>query len=122
MPDDVETQGADAENNTPEAPPARPLPLKERERMDTGCLLLMVAGFFGVFMLPAFFLLGGAPVILPLLTLLLVAVLTPFINPVEKWSPKAMWIGRGVTFGVIGLILLVGWYLVFMRAVPVLRE
>lgn len=122
MPDDVDPLSADAENNTPDSPPARPGPLKERERMDFGCLLLMMAGFVGVFALPAFFLLGGAPVIIPLITLLLVALVTPFINPTERFSPKARWTGRVLTFLVLSLLLGIGWYLTFMRGSPELRE
>ena len=69
MPDPKDPLSADAENNTPEAPPSRPGLLQDRERMDVGCLFLMVVSFVGIFALPAIFLLGGAPAILPLLTL-----------------------------------------------------
>ena len=124
MPDDVDPslRDADAENNSREAPPTRPGPLQERERMDTGCLLLLMAGFVGVFFLPAVFLLGGAPAIIPLITLLLVAMVTPFINPSEKMSAQAKWTGRFITFFGIALILVGAWYLIFMRDVPMLRE
>ena len=90
--------------------------------MDTGCLLLLMAGFVGVFFIPAVLLLGGAPAIIPLITLLLVALSTPFINPTEKMSVKARWTGRLITFGGLALLLVVAWYLVFMREVPLLRE
>lgn len=124
MPDDVDPslRDADAENNSREAPPARPGPLQERERMDTGCLLLLMAGFVGVFFVPAVFLLGGAPAIIPLITLMLVALVTPFINPTEKMSMRARWTGRFITFAGLAGILVVAWYLIFMRDVPLLRE
>lgn len=122
MPDDVDPLSAEAENNTPEAPPSRPVPLQARERMDMGCLLLMMAGFVGVFALPALVLLGGALLIIPCITLLLVALVTPFINPVEGRSPKARWTGRLLTFLGLSLLLLVGWYLVFLRDTPLLLE
>ena len=38
MPDPKDPLSAEAENNTPEAPPPRPGPLQDRERMDVGCL------------------------------------------------------------------------------------
>jgi hypothetical protein len=122
MPDDVDPMAAGNENHTPEAPPARSGPLASRERMDVGCLLLMIGGFFVLFALPAFFLLGGAPLIIPLILLLLVAVLTPFINPAERKSEKARWIGRGITFFVLAMLLVGGWALIFLRDAPLLRE
>lgn len=124
MPDDVDPRPSDAnaENNSREAPPARPGPLQDRERMDTGCLLLMMAGFVGVFFIPAVFLLGGAPAILPLITLLLVAMVTPFINPCEKMSVRVKWTGRFMTFFGLALLLGIAWYLIVMREVPLLRE
>jgi len=120
--EDPGLRDADAENISPQAPPARPGPLQERERMDTGCLVLLMAGFVGVFFIPAIFLLGGAPAIIPLITLLLVALVTPFINPTEKMSSKARWTGRLITFFGIALILVGAWYMVFMREAPLLRE
>jgi|GEM_PF-4879764 len=90
--------------------------------MDVGCLLLMVGGFFVLFALPAFFLLGGAPVIIPLILLLLVALVTPFINPAERQSDKARWIGRGITFFVLAMLLVGGWALIFLKDAPLLRE
>ncbi len=124
MPDDVDPRpsDADAENNSREAPPARPGPLQERERMDTGCLLLMMAGFVGVFFIPAVFLLGGAPAILPLITLLLIAMVTPFINPAEKMSGRARWTGRLITFFGLALVVAIAWYFIVMREAPMLRE
>jgi hypothetical protein len=122
MPDPKDPLSADAENNTPEAPPSRPGPLQDRERMDVGCLFLMVVSFVGIFALPAIFLLGGAPAILPLLTLLLVALVTPFINPTDRMSDKARWIGRVVTFLVLSLLVVIAWYMIFMRDLPILRE
>ena len=90
--------------------------------MDVGCLFLMVGGFVGIFALPAIFLLGGAAAILPLLTLMLVALATPFINPTDRMSGKTRWIGRAVTFLVLSLLVVIAWYMIFMRELPVLRE
>jgi len=124
MPDDVDPslRDADAENNSPEAPPARPGPLQERERMDTGCLLLLMAGFVVVFFVPAVFLVGGAPAIIPLITLLLVAMVTPLINPTEKMAARAKWTGRLITFLGLALILVAAAWFIFMREGPLLRE
>lgn len=124
MPDDVDPslRNADAENNTPEARPPRPGALQEREKFDTGCLVMLMAGFVGVFFIPAIFLLGGAPAIIPLITLMLIAMGTPFINPTEKMSLKARWIGRSITFSSIAVILVIAWYWTFMREMPMLRE
>lgn len=90
--------------------------------MDTGCLFLMMAGFVGLFFLPAFFLLGGAPFIIPVLTLFLLVLVTPFINPTEKMADRPRWTGRVVTWLVLALLMGIGYYVLFMRAVPVLRE
>ena len=124
MPDDLDPRpsDADSENNSKEAPPSRPGPLQERERMDTGCLLLVMAGFVGVFFVPAALALGGAPAIPPLITLLLVALVTPLISPCEKMPDKAKWTGRLITFFALSLLLLAGLYFVFMREAPVLLE
>ena len=124
MPDDVDPslRDADAENNSAGAPPSRPGPLKDREGMDTGCLLFLMAGFVGIFFIPAVFLLGGAPLIIPLITLLLVVMATPFINPAEKFPTKGRWTGRVITFFSLAILLTVGWYFTFMQEAPLLRE
>ena len=122
MPDDVDPSVDDSENNTPDAPPTRAGPLKDRERMDTGCLMLMMVGFVGIFMVPAFFLLGGAPVIIPLIVFFLTALLTPFINPTERMSSRARWTGRVVTFVVLGILIGIAAYHIFLREAPILRE
>lgn len=87
-----------------------------------GCVALIMAGFIGVFLLPAAFLLGGAPIIIPLISLLLVAVITPLINPTEKMSSKARWVGRLTTFLVLGLGLAFAAFRVFNGETPLLRE
>lgn len=122
MPDDVDPSADDSENNTPDAPPTRVGPLKDRERMDTGCLMLMMVGFVGIFMVPAFFLLGGAPVIIPLIVFFLTALLTPFINPTERMPSRARWTGRVVTFVVLGILIGIAAYHIFLREAPILRE
>jgi len=138
MPDEVDPMAADQNQNHPASPPAGAdavhdayapptaspavLPSGPGERMDTGCLMLMIAGFFVLFALPAFFLLGGAPLIIPLILLLLVAMITPLINPTERRPARARWTGRGITFFILALLLVGVWYVIFLRDVPVLRE
>lgn len=114
---------ADSENNTPDAPATRPAPLQREDKSDFGCLLFLLAGFIGIFFLPAIFLLGGAPFIIPLVFLLLFAVLTPVINPAERMPGRAKWIGRGIIF--LGLALLLGagaWWWFAHTGEAVLRE
>ena len=120
MPDDVERPSAD--ESSPEPAPLRMGPLGQRERMDTGCLLLMMVGFVVVFAMPAFFLLGGAPLIIPLITLFMLALATPFLNPAERKSRRARWTGRLVVFLILALLLGVVCYGVFLRQAPLLRE
>ena len=101
----------DAENNTPEAPAARPGPLQHSDKADAGCLILLGVTFIGVFLLPAAFLLGGAPLIVPLITCLLLVLVTPFINPLERQSTAAKWWGRVITFLLLagGVVALWFW-------------
>jgi hypothetical protein len=122
MPDEVDPLAAENENNTPDAPPSRMEPLRTSERMDVGCLAMMIGGFIVLFFLPAFFLLGGAPFIIPLLLLFLVACATPFINPTERRPPQAQWTGRILTFLGLALLLLAAWYYIFLREAPALLE
>lgn len=96
----------DAENNTPEAPAHRPQPLAENDKADTGCLVVLFFMFVGVFFLPAFVLLGGAPFIVPAISILLLILVTPFVNPTDRFSGPAKWWGRVITFLVlVGLII-----------------
>jgi hypothetical protein len=88
----------DAENNTPEAPAPRPGPLQHSDKADAGCLIALGAVFVMVFLLPAAFLLGGAPVIIPLVACFLLILAVPFINPLERKGGAAKWWGRGITF------------------------
>ena len=92
------------------------------EKFDVGCLALMLAGFIGVFFLPAFFLLGGAPVIIPLIILLLLWLVSPFLNPAERFSGKAKLVGRLLTCFTLALLLLAAWYFFFLRELPTLAE
>lgn len=115
---------ADSENNTPEAPATRPAPLREREdKSDLGCLLFLLAGFIGIFFIPAIFLLGGAPLIIPLVFLMLFAVVTPVINPAEKMPGRAKWIGRTVIFLTFAALLAAGgWWWFIHTGEAVIRE
>ena len=100
----------DAENNTPDAPPARSGPLQRSEKSDAGCLILLGAAFIGVFLFPAALLLGGAPLIVPLITVLLLVILTPFVNPLEGRSVRAKWWGRVVTFLFLAGLFVAFWF------------
>lgn len=123
MPDEKEpSDPVDAGHDDRDPPPARPAPLQERERADMGCIIMIMAGFLGIFFVPAIALLGGAPLIIPLLFMLLVALVTPFINPADRMPTKARWIGRILTFVILTLLLVLAWYFVFLRQVPLLRE
>ena len=37
-------------------------------------------------------------------------------------SDKARWIGRVVTFLVLSLLVVIAWYMIFMRDLSILRE
>lgn len=103
---------ADSENNTPDAPAIRSAPLQDsRDKSDFGCLLLLAALFVGVFALPAIFLLGGAPLVIPLILVLLISVFTPLINPAERMPSKPKWIGRIIVFLALAALLgACGWW------------
>lgn len=100
----------DAENNTPEAPAHRPQPLAEHDKADTGCLVFLFFLFIGVFFLPAFALLGGAPFIVPAIGILLLIILTRFVNPTERCAGPAKWWGRVICFLVMVAIVIGGWF------------
>lgn len=99
----------DPENETPGAPVSRPAPLSRVDKADVGCLIFLGIGFVGVFLLPAAFLLGGAPVIVPLITCFLMVLATPFINPLERRSVSAKWWGRVITFSFLAGTIVVLW-------------
>ena len=100
----------DAENNTTEAPALRPGPLQHADKADVGCLVMLFVMFIGVFLLPAVFLLGGAPIIIPLILCLLMVLATPFVNPMEGRSGRSIWIGRVITFLALAAIVVGVWY------------
>ncbi|HEX2749632.1 MAG TPA: hypothetical protein VHM91_16600 [Verrucomicrobiales bacterium] len=112
MPDDPSDHcPPDTENNTTEAPALRPGPLQHADKADTGCLVMLFVMFIGVFLLPAVFLLGGAPIIIPLILCLLMVLATPFVNPMEgRRSNRSVWTGRVVTFLVLAAIVVAAWY------------
>ena len=118
MPPEPDPLPADSENNTPDAPATRPAPLQDsRDKPDVGCILMLMAMFLGVFLTPAIFLLGGAPLVIPLLAVLIFAVLTPVLNPAERLPGKSKWIGRLLIFALLtALVAGAWWYL--MRHVP----
>ncbi|MES2705665.1 MAG: hypothetical protein V4726_03585 [Verrucomicrobiota bacterium] len=114
---------ADSENNTPDAPATRPAPLRDpQDKSDVGCLLMLLALFIGIFFLPAIFLLGGAPLVIPCVLMLLFAVVTPVLNPAERMAPRPKWIGRLVIFLTLSGFIIAGWWYVYSHAAPVLRE
>lgn len=110
MPDDLADDcPPDAENSTDGAPAPRPAPSQLSDKADIGCLIILGVTFIGIFLLPAAFLLGGAPLIIPLITCLLLALSAPFINPLERRSPKAKWWGRILTFLLLAGLVVAAW-------------
>lgn len=118
MPPEPDPIPADSENNTPDAPATRPAPLQDpRDKPNIGCILMLMALFLGVFLAPAAVLLGGAPLVIPLLAILIFTVLTPVLNPTERMGGKAKWTGRLLIFALLtALVAIAWWYL--MRQVP----
>lgn len=105
MPDDpADACPPDAENNTAEAPAPRPAPLQGSDKADIGCLIVLGALFVGVFLLiPAIWF--GGPFVIAVIGFLLLALATPFLNPLERWSSNAKWWGRVLTFLILaGLV------------------
>ena len=112
MPDDPDAAGPpDAENTSPGSPPRSPEPAPpDYNKPDVGCLVLVALSFIGVLAAPAVFFLGGAPLILPGLAVLLLAVLAPLVNPTERMTGRGRWIGRIVTFLVLAALVAAGWF------------
>lgn len=98
------------------------MPLQDRDKADAGCLVMMLIGFGTIFFGVAFFFLGGAPFIIPVIVLFLLALVTPFINPTEKMGDRRKWTGRLVTFLVMALILAAASYYLFVGGTDILRE
>jgi len=111
MPDDpADDCPPDAENNTPEAPAPRPAPL-QHDKADTGCLIALGGFFICLFFVPAVALLGGAPLLVPVILVFLLALATPWINPAERMSPRARWTGRVLTFLLLTGLAAAAWLL-----------
>lgn len=98
---------SDSSTDTPAPVPNPPSPQKGtpvHDTADKGCLLMLFLLLIGVFLFPAILLLGGSPVIVPLMTAFLLALATPFLNPAERMNDRAKWTGRFLTW--LGLVLL----------------
>jgi hypothetical protein len=91
----------DSPNHSP-APADKGTPV--HDTADKGCLLMLFLLLIGVFLFPAIMLLGGSPVIVPIMTAFLLALATPFLNPAERMNDRAKWTGRILTW--LGLVLL----------------
>ena len=104
----------DAENNTPEAPAPRAAHL-QHDKPDIGCLLALVGLFILVFLAPALALLGGAPLILPLILCFLLVLATPWLNPAEKKEKRLKWTGRVLTFLLMAGLVVLAWVLLSGR-------
>ncbi len=100
-----------AEIEAPEDPAPRAQPLQHSDKADVGCLILLFGGFVGIFLLPAMFLLGGAPLIVPLISILILLILTPLVNPAERMAGPAKWWGRVICFLVMAacIVALLFW-------------
>lgn len=126
MPDGPSDRSSpDAENNLPDAPALRPAPLQSSEKADKGCLVMLVFLFAGVFLFPAFFFLGGAIFIVPLLLCFLMAMLAPYVNPLENRGTSARWWGRVISFVITAGVIITIWYRMFWRdqeAPPEVRQ
>ncbi len=110
MPDDpADDCPPDAENNTSEAPAPRPAPLQRSDKADTGCLIVLGVAFAGVFLLiPAIWF--GGPLVIAVIGALLLALATPFINPLERRSSAAKWWGRIITFLILAGLIIAAWF------------
>ena len=106
----------DSENNTPEAPATRPVPLTAPDRADTGCFIGLFGIFVGVFLMIALLARAGAVLIIAVLAAFLLAILTPMINPAERMAEKAKWWGRAITFIVLCALVSGGFLYVWYRA------
>jgi hypothetical protein len=116
MPDDPSDRSSpETENNLPEAPALRPAPLQSSDKADKGCLVMLAFLFVGVFLFPAFFFLGGAIFIVPCLLCFLVAMLAPYINPMENRGTSPKWWGRIVSFVVMAGVIITIWYRIFWK-------
>lgn len=110
MPDDpADACPPDAENNTAEAPPPRPVPLQGADKADIGCLITLGIAFAGVFLFVPAIWFGGVVVIAGIGVLLLVLA-TLLLNPLERRSPKAKWWGRILTFLILAGLVIVAWF------------
>ena len=85
------------------------------DKADKGCLLFLFLGLLGVFLAPAILLLGGAPVIVPLLLVFLCTVATPVVNPTERLNPRARWTGRIITWLLMVGTLATAAFLLYRR-------
>lgn len=98
---------------SPSVPDAAPSPPPFSDKADTGCLVLLGVAFLGIFLLPAVVMLGGAPVVIPALFILLAAVLTLILNPVKRSRPRARRIAHALIFfllcAVAGAVALFLW-------------
>lgn len=116
MTDPVDPPPAASANDVLPTPPSQsPTPAQPTttgDKLDVGCLVLLGVSLLGTAAIPAALLLGGAPVIIPGLCLLVIGFFTPLLNPAERMSPGKRWAGRGVVFCVLcGLLLAGAWYL-----------
>jgi quinol-cytochrome oxidoreductase complex cytochrome b subunit len=85
------------------------------DQADRGCMIFIMAFVLALPFIIAGFFLGGAILIMPLLVAFLMAIATPWVNPTEKKSPRAKWIGRGATWLLLVALLTTG-YLVWSHA------
>ncbi len=109
MPDDLADDcPPDAENSIAEAPASRPAPLQRADKADLGCLIVLGAAFAGVFLfIPAIWF--GGPFVLGVIGILLLALASPFLNPLERRSSKAKWWGRILTFLILAGLAVAAW-------------
>ena len=88
---------------SPESAPA--LVPTSPDKADHGCFVAMILLVAAVFAGPALLMLGGAPLIPVILGVLLLSVATPWVNPMEKSAPRALWTGRIITFFLLAALV-----------------
>ena len=99
----------DAENNTPDAPAPRPVPLQHSDKADIGCLIFLGVMLVGVFLFPVAVWFGG-PFVIVVITGLLLVLATPILNPMEKYPGAAKWWGRAITLLVLVALLVAAYF------------
>jgi hypothetical protein len=101
--------GPPAEPAEPEDHSSGPLLLTPPDRPDMGCYLGLLGLLLGLLIIVAMLARAGGALIIPFLGMFLLLLATPLLNPAERKSEKAKWIGRAITFVVLSALLAAGF-------------